>query len=157
MHKENGACTRGEFLSRLSLSYTSMATKADQLKWRQIRISAVSCTIFPRSQRMRILLHCARWPAAFTRNGRNNSGHLVLLVPLPTAQCRSVFLWVRGVRLRCAGPAFLINPGFWVRISNPGHNQWQCPAILLFCWKSDLEWPNWRKPLFLALILSWES
>ena len=42
MHKENGACTRGEILSRLSLSYKSMATNADQWKWRQIRISSVS-------------------------------------------------------------------------------------------------------------------
>ena len=40
--KENGACTRGEILSRLSLSYTSMAMNADQRKWRQVRISAVS-------------------------------------------------------------------------------------------------------------------
>ena len=30
-----GACTRGEISSRLSLSYTPMATNADQRKWRQ--------------------------------------------------------------------------------------------------------------------------
>ena len=36
------ACTRGEILSRLSLSYTSMAMNADQRKWRQRRIFAVS-------------------------------------------------------------------------------------------------------------------
>ena len=35
MHKENGACTRGEILSRLSLSYTSIVTNANQWKWRQ--------------------------------------------------------------------------------------------------------------------------
>ena len=32
MHKEN-ACTRGEILSQLSLSYTPIATNADQWKW----------------------------------------------------------------------------------------------------------------------------
>ena len=41
MHKENGACTRGEFSSRLSLTYTSMAANADQWKWCQIP------TVFP--------------------------------------------------------------------------------------------------------------
>ena len=41
MHKENGACTQGEILSPLS-SYASAATNADQWKWRQICISAVS-------------------------------------------------------------------------------------------------------------------
>ena len=34
MHKVNWACTRDEILSRLSLSYTSMATNADHRKWR---------------------------------------------------------------------------------------------------------------------------
>ena len=37
----NGAYTRGEILSRLSLSYTSMATNAEQRKWRQRCIPAV--------------------------------------------------------------------------------------------------------------------
>ena len=32
VHKETGACIRGEILSRLSLSYTSMATDAYQRK-----------------------------------------------------------------------------------------------------------------------------
>ena len=41
MHEENGACTRGEILSRFSPSYMTMATNADQGKWRQMRISAV--------------------------------------------------------------------------------------------------------------------
>ena len=39
MHQD-GAGTWGEISSRLSLSYTPMATNADQWKWRQIRISA---------------------------------------------------------------------------------------------------------------------
>ena len=42
LHQENGACTRGEILSRLSLIYTSMATNVDQRKWRQTRIFALS-------------------------------------------------------------------------------------------------------------------
>ena len=42
MYKENGACTRGEISSRLSLIYTAMATNADQWKWRHRRTSAVS-------------------------------------------------------------------------------------------------------------------
>ena len=41
MHQD-GAGTWGEISSRLSLSYTPMATNADQWKWRQMRISAVS-------------------------------------------------------------------------------------------------------------------
>ena len=39
VHKEIRAVTRGEILSRPSLSHTAMATNADQWKWRQIRIS----------------------------------------------------------------------------------------------------------------------
>ena len=42
MHKENEACTRCEILSRHSLSYTSMATNADHLKWCEMRISVAS-------------------------------------------------------------------------------------------------------------------
>ena len=34
------ACTWGEILSRLALSYTSMATKADQQKWRETALMA---------------------------------------------------------------------------------------------------------------------
>ena len=43
MHARNGACMRDQIiLSRLLPSYMAMATNADQRKWRQIRISAVS-------------------------------------------------------------------------------------------------------------------
>ena len=41
VHNENGACTRGEILSRLSPSYMTIAANAGQRKWRQLRIPAV--------------------------------------------------------------------------------------------------------------------
>ena len=41
MHKENTACNRDETLSRISLSYMTMAMSADQRKRFQIRITAV--------------------------------------------------------------------------------------------------------------------
>ena len=42
VHKENRTYTRAEILSWLSLSYTSMATNADQWKWHQRHIYTVS-------------------------------------------------------------------------------------------------------------------
>ena len=40
--KRNGACTREEIYPRRSPSYMTMATNADQRKWRQVHIAAVS-------------------------------------------------------------------------------------------------------------------
>ena len=58
VHKESGACTQSGTLSRLSLSFMPMATNADQRKWRQIHISAVSsapeielCLLSPQERR----------------------------------------------------------------------------------------------------------
>ena len=48
MYKENGGCTPNEILSRrLSPSSMAMATTADQLKWREIRVSLVSRALVP--------------------------------------------------------------------------------------------------------------
>ena len=45
MHKENGACTRGEIHLDFHWVYTSIVTNADEWKWRQIGISAAFLTL----------------------------------------------------------------------------------------------------------------